>query len=165
MRRQAGFRRLQQEVQVVWVRALQGGVSRECIFLIALESNSRSTTQGDVVVLVDCQRSIERRRSRTRVSTVALDVSKSVPRESQPGGVVKERAQGIACLLEAPILVERNRLRKSTGVGRRRGAQRSRNRGSRSTKLQGRLRLSSCSARMPSHPSFTAPFEPGSANR
>ena len=39
----------------------------------------------------------------------------------------------------------------------------SRNRGISSTKLQGRLRLSSCSERIRSQPSFTAPFEPGSA--
>ena len=32
-----------------------------------------------------------------------------------------------------------------------------------STKLQGRLRLSSCSARMPSQPSFTAPSNGGPA--
>jgi len=36
-------------------------------------------------------------------------------------------------------------------------------RGISSTKLHGRLRLSSCSARILSHPSFTAPFEPGRA--
>ena len=42
-------------------------------------------------------------------------------------------------------------------------AQTSRSRGISSTKLQGRFRLSSCSARIRSQPSFTAPFEPGSA--
>lgn len=42
-------------------------------------------------------------------------------------------------------------------------AQTSLRRGISSTKLQGRLRASSCSARIPSHPSFTAPLEPGSA--
>ena len=46
----------------------------------------------------------------------------------------------------------------------RRWAYRSSNRGISSTKLHGRWRLSSWSRRMPSHPSFTAPVEPGSAN-
>jgi catechol 2,3-dioxygenase-like lactoylglutathione lyase family enzyme len=40
---------------------------------------------------------------------------------------------------------------------------RSSNRGISSTKLQGRWRMSSWLARMSSHPSFTAPVEPGSA--
>ena len=63
---------------------------------------------------------------------------------------------GIAGLLRPAG--QRSRIKSGTT-----GSQISLSRGISSTKLQGRFRLSSCSARIPSQPSFTAPLEPGRA--
>lgn len=57
------------------------------------------------------------------------------------------------------------RVRRRAGRWRRQRPRCSRRRGISSTKLQGRKRLSSCSAKMPSQASLQAPVEPGIANR